>query len=465
MKQFLLLFLILGISSFSFAQNDTIAGWTFPQMDESSLFANIGTDENIQIARLTTESNDRPIIVQSLHEDIVATTKQWDNFTSKKYWHISVAANDYTNISISSDQRSTDAIPGPEFFKIQYKLESQEWKDLENSALSLANDWETGVTTELSLPEDCNNYPGEIKIRWITTADTVSNGEFVDAEGISFIKNIIIKGEYSPANINPILVGWEFTSLFGTFDPNPNHGIEANMEFPLQAFIEEVPNPLTITTGGLGYLNGCASISGWDQDENKKYWMVELHTLGYTTIELSSRQKSNSAGPASFEIQYRIGENDWQAIENSDITVDSEWEAGAINRLLLPEECEDSEEIVAIRWIMKGNEAVDADAIDPSAKSFIDNIYFYGYSTTNQDEFSSIEFKVFPNPCENFINISTDKEIVSVCIFDLSGRLIKNMNSNEDHMRINLSEMNSGVYIMQIEETTGRISTKKFIKK
>lgn len=102
----------------------------------------------------------------------------------------------------------------------------------------------------------------------------------------------------------------------------------------------------------------------------------------------------------------------------------------------------------------------DADNI-PVGSVF--NLFIHDASMAT-DEMTASEFKIYPNPVKDVLNISNDKSIEKVEIFDLSGKkLIQNeMNSNKTE--IDMSGLLSGIYIVKIL-SDGKTQTKKVIKK
>lgn len=74
---------------------------------------------------------------------------------------------------------------------------------------------------------------------------------------------------------------------------------------------------------------------------------------------------------------------------------------------------------------------------------------------------------LYPNPVVDFLNIKSDQNIyinADLQIFTLSGALVKNIHLNNNSARINLSELNAGIYFIQynINNTVERIL---FLKK
>ncbi len=70
--------------------------------------------------------------------------------------------------------------------------------------------------------------------------------------------------------------------------------------------------------------------------------------------------------------------------------------------------------------------------------------------------------KVYPNPAVDVINLSADKEIKSVTIFDISGKKVK---SSTETKQINVSSLAKGTYILQAHYGNGVVENTKIIKK
>lgn len=75
---------------------------------------------------------------------------------------------------------------------------------------------------------------------------------------------------------------------------------------------------------------------------------------------------------------------------------------------------------------------------------------------------NAFEFKLYPNPVNNVLNINSKEPLASVTAFDMLGRTVLKVNNVSDS--INVSSLNKGVYILQLEAKNGSISTKRIIK-
>jgi photosystem II stability/assembly factor-like uncharacterized protein len=70
--------------------------------------------------------------------------------------------------------------------------------------------------------------------------------------------------------------------------------------------------------------------------------------------------------------------------------------------------------------------------------------------------------KVYPNPAVDVVNITANKDIKSVTIYDLSGKKVK---SSTDAATVNVSSLAKGTYIVQAYYGNGSVENTKLIKK
>lgn len=93
----------------------------------------------------------------------------------------------------------------------------------------------------------------------------------------------------------------------------------------------------------------------------------------------------------------------------------------------------------------------------------IDNVAVY-QGTVSVDSYLASKFTVFPNPVNDVLNISNSigADINSVSISDVNGRVVKQINAGVE--QINVSDLNAGVYFLNINSTEGNL-TKKIVKK
>ena len=89
-------------------------------------------------------------------------------------------------------------------------------------------------------------------------------------------------------------------------------------------------------------------------------------------------------------------------------------------------------------------------------------------TTLNNNEFILNQFQIFPNPViDNLLNIILPSEIglANYQIFEITGKLVLSGKLSNNDNQINVSELNSGNYIILISNEAYGNSSKTFIKK
>ncbi len=188
---FMAVSLLMSITPLQTLAQDTIVQWTFP--GESGL-ADGGVIASNLDREIETAGGTSVIQFKNGSTTKAAQATEWQEGANEKKWKVEFATTGYTNLSLSSKLSSGGQNPGPRDFKVQYKVGDGSWTDLEESNFQVANDWETGVLTDLTLPLSCGNEP-LVKIRWIMTSDTATDGSLLGENGICKIDDIYIKGD------------------------------------------------------------------------------------------------------------------------------------------------------------------------------------------------------------------------------------------------------------------------------
>lgn len=83
-----------------------------------------------------------------------------------------------------------------------------------------------------------------------------------------------------------------------------------------------------------------------------------------------------------------------------------------------------------------------------------------GTSDVNAD--NKMNISVYPNPFKDILKISDIKDVKSIAVTDVSGRQIKMLKPSTE---LNLSDLNSGLYLISLHMEDGSIKTVKAIKK
>lgn len=119
----------------------------------------------------------------------------WTDGMDTKYWRIKINTFGLENLRVSSRQRSSST--GPRDFKLQYSISGRlplVWVDVPGATITVADNFTTGVLTDIPLPvETENNYV--LYLRWIMTSNISVSGGAIGGTGTSRIDDIVIEGD------------------------------------------------------------------------------------------------------------------------------------------------------------------------------------------------------------------------------------------------------------------------------
>lgn len=91
------------------------------------------------------------------------------------------------------------------------------------------------------------------------------------------------------------------------------------------------------------------------------------------------------------------------------------------------------------------------------------NLTGNGFSTVNIENYQAMDINVYPNPVVENLNIQSSKNGVAT-IIDASGRRVKNINIVEGMNTVSVSDLNTGVYFVQMTMGTQVLTTKVYVK-
>jgi hypothetical protein len=95
------------------------------------------------------------------------------------------------------------------------------------------------------------------------------------------------------------------------------------------------------------------------------------------------------------------------------------------------------------------------EAANPAVWSFDTN------TTASIEEAESRGFSIYPNPVSDLLTIQTEHDIRNGAITNLSGQVIKTFTgSSLTNNQLDLSELDAGIYLLQMNTTNGAVNVK-----
>jgi len=89
--------------------------------------------------------------------------------------------------------------------------------------------------------------------------------------------------------------------------------------------------------------------------------------------------------------------------------------------------------------------------------------FFYAITTSAQSVYASGQLHLYPNPVIDVLYLSIEDPLSRIDVYNSMGQLVKSFN-NPDR-QINVSELSSGMYLMNVTDQRGNLYKAKFIKK
>lgn len=190
---------VSSVSSFMSPNVTPLVSWNFT----STLTATSGITENTTKIVSAIGTSTATILNNTARSD------SWNGGSGSKYWEVEFATTCYSSCKVSSKQRSTST--GPKDFKLQYKVGAfGTYKDVNGGSITVADNYTTGVLSDILLSSDCDNQ-ASVFLRWIMTSNTGVNGSAVTALGANNFDDIVITG-----NAQSMISGYNNLSVSGT---------------------------------------------------------------------------------------------------------------------------------------------------------------------------------------------------------------------------------------------------------
>ncbi len=81
------------------------------------------------------------------------------------------------------------------------------------------------------------------------------------------------------------------------------------------------------------------------------------------------------------------------------------------------------------------------------------------------NESATLNFSIYPNPSQNILNITIQKTIEKVEVYNSLGQLVKNVGTLDgENNSINITKLATGTYFVKIKTTDGEIGVRRFLK-
>ena len=108
--------------------------------------------------------------------------------------------------------------------------------------------------------------------------------------------------------------------------------------------------------------------------------------------------------------------------------------------------------------------AIGSYAVDVTLNGCTSRSTCFDVTTLGTSSFDMNALTVYPNPVVDILSIRYNEEITAINVYDLSGRLVKQITPNQTEVEVNMSELAAAMYIVKVN-AGGNQTEIKVIKK
>ena len=445
---------------------DTIVGWTFPQAN--MVGANYGIEQNLgnQISREADFTGNYNFPVGASDQSI--STNNWTQGADSKFWMVELSTIGYEAITVSSKQRSSNS--GPRDFILQYRVGSQnQWNEVINSKLNIADNFSTGVLEDIELPEECN-HKFSLFLRWIMSSNTSVGDLQVASAGTSRIDDIFIHGVFSEDykriinevdSIDSIEVS-EGTSLEELNIPKT---IQVHFEDGGSAVLEVDWDTTDFDnfTPGSYTINGNLILPPGTENPKKLVAQIVIHVLAEIKF---------------YTVTFQL---DMQQAENFDVSNDEVYISGSMFDNAIPGTLPNKQLMsltanmiyvismtlqegpYSYKYYINGGLSNPEPGTYRTLELTQDSIISDAWVATSIHLSTKPTIKLYPNPAhKSFFILSEDIRIYGATLYDLRGDYVYSWEFSNNHQYY-LPNLPNALFILEIDTSEG-IFTKKIWK-
>lgn len=389
-------------------ENGIPSTWTVLQTNPNQTWTTVqGTDFWVtNIATVGYDELEQPVdeMLITPSFDLTAAANPQLSFVmaTSYFWAVTINTSDFY-IKISADGGTT-------------------WEEIWNEQESMIFD---ANYIPIKYNIDLTEYAGEPNVKLAFHYVGISGAPTINMDHIEVVSEVDYCGYYFPENrVSPITL----VSFAGIDNATPAETDGLN---PHEFFLDQIGSVMPGETYPIkvkGVAEPSANFSlfiDWNQN-NEFEFEEETYILG---------QISNSTGTDDVELVFNVTVPENAVLGNTRMRV-----VKAFNAVYSPCDSHPFESGQAEDYILKIEEEM----------GMIENL--------------NAESSYYPNPVENILNIQAGENITDLMVYDLTGKQVFMEKLNFKSGAVNLSQLNSGVYVVKMI-VKGEIKTFKIIKK
>ncbi len=213
------------------------------------------------------------------------------------------------------------------------------------------------------------------------------------------------------------------------------------------------------------YISSYIHNYGYDSQNNNVYDASAFYNVATSSWENSDSStyfySSNANLDSSFSFTWDNITNSWELEGNNMMTYDNNY---GFSDLLLPMPIFEDDDMIYFNHMLTQITGNDYDNGQWNL-SFIYDLYYSDFVPTSIGQAERNTISISPNPTQDYFIVNMDgKQLIDIAIYDTTGRLIKTQKTNSNS-KINISDLKSGIYFLQLTDANKQVFSSKLIKR
>ena len=213
------------------------------------------------------------------------------------------------------------------------------------------------------------------------------------------------------------------------------------------------------------YINSYIHKSGYDSQNNRIYDVDASYDISNSSWNYYDSTiytySANADLDSSFDYSWNGTSGSWELESKSLMTYDNNY---ALSDLILPMAMFDDDDLMYFNHMLTKMEGY-GNSNGPWELAFVYDIYYSDFVAISIDQAESNSISIAPNPAQDYFMVNMEgQQLIDINIYDATGRLVKTQENTSDS-KINIRDLKSGIYFLQIIDAKKQVYSSKLIKR
>ncbi len=205
---------------------------------------------------------------------------------------------------------------------------------------------------------------------------------------------------------------------------------------------------------------------GYDNQNNKIYNASASYDASTSSWEYSDSSyyyyAANANLDSSFDYSWNGITNSWEVESKYEMDYNNNY---ALSDLILPTPMFEDDDMMYFNHMFTKMKGYDENG-GQWALAFTYDLYYSDFIPTGIEQTEQSKLSIAPNPAQDYFTVKLENnQLFDINIYDSEGRLIKSQKASNNMRKIDIKDLKSGIYFIQITDANNRVYSSKLIKR